>query len=189
MEAILSSISRSSTKTKSNLLRTTHYSKELRNVNKDGYTLILKTIVGENGEYQLSERRLHDRKELWFPYLVCKNNEFFVYINLVPRVSLLCLHCRWEKTMEAEKRDPGNEVACICHGRLFSINIQYQHFFSVVQSPFNSWHSSFSPTTFFEIGVCSGVSKTQASKTQTSDPLGVSKTQTLKTQTLWCLEN
>ena len=20
---------------------------------------------------------LHDRKELWFPYLVCKNNEFF----------------------------------------------------------------------------------------------------------------
>ena len=25
--------------------------------------------------------------------------------NLVPRVSPLCLHCRWEKT------DPGNEVA------------------------------------------------------------------------------
>ena len=23
------------------------------------------------------ERGLHDRKELWFPYLVCKNNEFF----------------------------------------------------------------------------------------------------------------
>ena len=34
--------------------------------------------------------------------------------NLVSRVSLLCLHCRWEKTttMEAEKRDPGNEVGC-----------------------------------------------------------------------------
>ena len=25
------------------------------------------------------ERRLHDRKELWFPYLVCKNNEFFAW--------------------------------------------------------------------------------------------------------------
>ena len=79
---------------------------------------------------------------------------------------------------------------CICHGRLFAINIQYQHFFLVVQSPFDNWHSSFPPTTFFEIGVCLGVSKTQASKTQTSDPknsdpLGVSKTQTLKTQTLW----
>ena len=23
------------------------------------------------------ERKLHDRKELWFPYLICKNNEFF----------------------------------------------------------------------------------------------------------------
>ena len=23
------------------------------------------------------ERRLHDRKEVWFPYLVCKINEFF----------------------------------------------------------------------------------------------------------------
>ena len=32
--------------------------------------------------------------------------------NLVPRVSLLCLHCRclFSTTMEAEKRDPGNEV-------------------------------------------------------------------------------
>ena len=25
------------------------------------------------------EWKLHDRKELWFPYLVCKNNEFFVW--------------------------------------------------------------------------------------------------------------
>ena len=30
--------------------------------------------------------------------------------RLVPRVSLLCLHCRFSTTMEAEKRDPGNEV-------------------------------------------------------------------------------
>ena len=30
----------------------------------------------------------------------------------------------------------------------------FPHFFSVVQSPFDNWHSSFSPTTFFEIGVC-----------------------------------
>ena len=30
--------------------------------------------------------------------------------NLVPRVSLLCLHCHFSTTMEAEKRDPGNEV-------------------------------------------------------------------------------
>ena len=30
--------------------------------------------------------------------------------NLVPRVSLLCLHCLFSTTMEAEKRDPGNEV-------------------------------------------------------------------------------
>ena len=30
--------------------------------------------------------------------------------NLVPRVYLLCLHCRFSTTMEAEKRDPGNEV-------------------------------------------------------------------------------
>ena len=33
------------------------------------------------------------------------------YNNLVPRVSLLCLHCcLFSTTMEAEKRDPGNEV-------------------------------------------------------------------------------
>ena len=25
------------------------------------------------------ERKLHDRKELWFPYLVCKNNRFFAW--------------------------------------------------------------------------------------------------------------
>ena len=33
-------------------------------------------------------------------------------VNLVPRVSLLCLHCRWENstTMEADKREPGNKV-------------------------------------------------------------------------------
>ena len=30
--------------------------------------------------------------------------------NLVPRFSLLCLHCRFSTTMEAEKRHPGNEV-------------------------------------------------------------------------------
>ena len=36
------------------------------------------------------------------------------------------------------------------HNRsLFPINIRYPHFFSVVQSPFDNWHSSFSPTTFF----------------------------------------
>ena len=34
-----------------------------------------------------------------------------------------------------------------------TLNIQYPYFFSVVQSPFHNWHSSFSPTTFFEIGV------------------------------------
>ena len=32
--------------------------------------------------------------------------------NVVPRVSLLCLHCLFSTTMEAEKRDPGNEVDC-----------------------------------------------------------------------------
>ena len=32
--------------------------------------------------------------------------------NLVPRVSLLCFHCLFSTTMEAEKRDPGNEVDC-----------------------------------------------------------------------------
>ena len=36
---------------------------------------------------------------------------------------------------------------------LFLINIQYPHFLSVVQLPFDNWHSSFSPTTFFEIAV------------------------------------
>ena len=25
------------------------------------------------------ERKLHDQKELWFPYLVCKNYEFFAW--------------------------------------------------------------------------------------------------------------
>ena len=25
------------------------------------------------------KKRLHGRKELWFPYLVCKNNEFFAW--------------------------------------------------------------------------------------------------------------
>ena len=39
------------------------------------------------------------------------------------------------------------------HGSLFPINIQYPHFISVVQSPFDNWHSPFSPTTFFEIAV------------------------------------
>ena len=39
------------------------------------------------------------------------------------------------------------------HGSLFPINIQYPHFLSVVQLPFDNWHSSFSPTTFFEIAV------------------------------------
>ena len=39
------------------------------------------------------------------------------------------------------------------HGRLLPINIQYTHFFSVVQSPFDNWHSSFSPATIFEIDV------------------------------------
>ena len=39
------------------------------------------------------------------------------------------------------------------HESLFPINIQYPHFLSVVQSPFDNWHSSFSPTTFFEIAV------------------------------------
>ena len=29
------------------------------------------------------ERRLHDRKELWFPCLVCKNNEFFALRKLI----------------------------------------------------------------------------------------------------------
>ena len=27
----------------------------------------------------VTERRLHERKELWFPYLVCKNDEFFAW--------------------------------------------------------------------------------------------------------------
>ena len=39
------------------------------------------------------------------------------------------------------------------HRSLFPINIQYPDFFLVVQSPFDNWHSSFSPTTFFEIAV------------------------------------
>ena len=39
------------------------------------------------------------------------------------------------------------------HGSLVPINIQYPHFLSVVQSPLDNWHSSFSPTTFFEIAV------------------------------------
>ena len=34
----------------------------------------------------------------------------FIMDNLVPRVSLLCLHCLFSTTMEAEKRDPGNGV-------------------------------------------------------------------------------
>ena len=36
---------------------------------------------------------------------------------------------------------------------LFPINIQFSHFLSVVQLPFDNWHSSFSATTFFEIAV------------------------------------
>ena len=32
-------------------------------------------------------------------------------------------------------------------------NIQCPHFFSVVQPPFDNWHSSSPPTTLFEIGV------------------------------------
>ena len=35
---------------------------------------------------------------------------FLRVFNLVPMVSLLCLHCLFSRTMEAEKRDPGNEV-------------------------------------------------------------------------------
>ena len=37
----------------------------------------------------------------------CVNGPERLFLNLVPRVSLLCLH---STTMEEEKRDPGNEV-------------------------------------------------------------------------------
>ena len=44
--------------------------------------------------------------------------------NLVPRVSLLCLHCRLLTTMEAEKRDPGNEVDMLTG--LFSYDVKFK---------------------------------------------------------------
>ena len=33
------------------------------------------------------ERRLHDRKELWFPYLVCKNNDYFAWRKTAVRTA------------------------------------------------------------------------------------------------------
>ena len=38
------------------------------------HTPISKNVARENGDWHLSNGKLHDRMELWFPYLVCKNN-------------------------------------------------------------------------------------------------------------------
>ena len=42
------------------------------------YTYFKKRCRGER-RMAVVERKLHDRKELWFPYLVCKNNELFAW--------------------------------------------------------------------------------------------------------------
>ena len=52
--------------------------------------------------------------------------------NLVPRVSLLCLPCRWEEsrfptTREAEERDPGNEVGLTGSTGLRHTPVSYQN--------------------------------------------------------------
>ena len=41
------------------------------------YTPISKNVVGENGEWHLSNRDY--TTELWFLYLVCKNNDFLAW--------------------------------------------------------------------------------------------------------------
>ena len=58
----------------------------------------------------------------------------------------------WQTTWLAIE---GRQVWSRHYGSLFPINIQYPQFFSVVQSPIDNWQSSFSPTTFLEIAVCS----------------------------------
>ena len=129
------------------------------------------------------ERRLHDRKEVWFSYLVCKNNEFFAWrktdtalrtanwlrLNITVHQKFrngvpLSFHKRLRKIkpLSLNSKEYGQTIwiamegqHCISrhHGRLFHIIIQYPHFFLVVQSPFDNWHSSFSLTTFFEIDI------------------------------------
>ena len=62
----------------------------------------------------------------------------------------------WPRLKHDKPHDSPSKVGTVWsrhHGSLFPINIQYPHFFSVVQSPFDNWHSSFSTTTFFEIAV------------------------------------
>ena len=44
--------------------------------NKCVYTYFKKRCRRER-RMAVVERKLHDRKELWLPYLICKNNEFF----------------------------------------------------------------------------------------------------------------
>ena len=48
------------------------------NYSKNTYTYFKKRCRRER-RMAVVERKLHDRKELWFPYLVCKNNEFFAW--------------------------------------------------------------------------------------------------------------
>ena len=65
--------------------------------------------------------------------------------------------CHWILKNVDKPYDSPSKVSTVWsghHKKLFPVNIQYPHFFSVVQSPFDNSHSSFSPTTFFEIGVC-----------------------------------
>ena len=103
------------------------------------------------------EQRLHDRKELWFPHLVCKNNEFFAWrktdtairtanwprLNMTNHKKLsvpLSFHKRLRK-MKTLPYDSPSKVSTVWgrhHGRLFAINIQYPHFFSVMQSRFEN---------------------------------------------------
>ena len=55
----------------------------------DLYTAITKNVLGQNGEWQF-QRKLHDRKELRFPCLLCKNNDLEIYDIIMLYIKFQC---------------------------------------------------------------------------------------------------
>ena len=128
------------------------------------------------------ERRLHERKKLCFPYLVCKNDEFFAWrktdtaartanwyrLNItvhqkfsVPLSFHRCLTKVNPLPLNSEEYE--QTIWLAIEGRhcmepaswknisylIFNTHISFP---AIVQSPFDNWHSPFSPTTIFAIG-------------------------------------
>jgi len=87
------------------------------------------------------ERGLHDRKELWFPYLVCKNNEFFVWCKTdtaVRTANWLRLNITVHQKFRNNYSVPVSYMEAASYRRLFPLDTQYPNFFSVVQLRFDN---------------------------------------------------